>query len=528
MAASITYNGKTYDLATTSGMDAYKTAVGITSSTPTTVAGVTAPLGTTERTQQLLTAGNTLGTASSQVTGIPYTPVTYTPPVATSVPPPVKNIELPPTTATDTNDAYITSLITEAANARKALEDTYKKQIEDLNTKQTAAQTKIDEFTAKQESIVGPGGSVDQLTQPFRQQLETSERERLKVEENYFANQKLTNELDSLLTEGNTLIQQVKGVTGLAGIRNPRINQAIDAVNSRVGVISAVMAARSGQIAEAYRLIDRSLGAITADRQDRLGYYQTLMNFYENQKDTEGEKLISLEEDEKGFVKAQISLLENDLNQAQENVNYIKELMINPESADFMASAGVTLSDTPLMINAKLAAESRKREAEDFKNERIAEGYEYVPFPQGQDVVQFSVGGQTLSFKRPPATSEGGFTLGDTRYDAQGNVLATNPDGTEGTLEERQASALSNYANAFVKGATYDGTTVIGTDGYIDPRVWKDAIADAVNSGINRKAFIEQFGYLINTSDKKNKSGVIPVNEYGLTASELKIIKGEL
>src|SRR3990167_630990 len=453
MAAILTYQGKTYDLATTSGMDAYKTAVGITSSTPTTVAGVTAPLGTTERTQQLLNAGNTLGTASSQVTGIPYTPVTYTPPVATSVPPPVKNIELPPTTATDTNDAYITSLITEAANARKALEDTYKKQIEDLNTKQTAAQTKIDEFTAKQESIVGPGGSVDQLTQPFRQQLETSERERLKVEENYFANQKLTNELDSLLTEGNTLIQQVKGVTGLAGIRNPRINQAIDTVNARVGVISAVMSARSGQIAEAYRLIDRSMGAITADRQDRLNYYESLFNFYGGLSDKEGQGLVALNNDEKDYLSAQIDLLKNDLAQAQKNADYIKGLMVNPETAAFMASAGVTLNDTPAQINAKLAVQSKREELENFKNERVAEGYEYVPFPTaGQDLATFNVGGQTLSFKKPVATSEGGFTLGDTRYDAQGNVLATNPDGTKGTVEERQAAALADYAGAFVKG----------------------------------------------------------------------------
>src|SRR3990167_11351189 len=143
MAASITYNGQTYDLATTSGMDAYKAAVGITSSTPTTVAGVTAPLGTTERTQQLLTAGNTLGTASSIQTGIPYTPITYNvPPTETP------KVELPADTAINTNDAYFTSLATEAANARKALEDTYKKQIADIQTKQAEAQKKIDAFTA--------------------------------------------------------------------------------------------------------------------------------------------------------------------------------------------------------------------------------------------------------------------------------------------------------------------------------------------------------------------------------------------
>ena len=452
MAASITYNGQTYDLATPTGMSSYKAAIDaavkaqpanqqvITGNYTPPAPTATAPLGSSAYTQQLLTAGNTLGTASSVKTGIPYTPITYNvPPTETP------KVELPADTATNTNDAYFTSLATEAANARKALEDTYKKQIADIQTKQAEAQKKIDAFTAKQESIVGPGGSVDQLTQPFRQQLETSERERLKVEENYFANQKLTNELDSLLTEGNTLIQQVKGVTGLAGIRNPRINQAIDTVNARVGVISAVMSARSGQIAEAYRLIDRSMGAITADRQDRLNYYESLFNFYGGLSDKEGQKLVALNNDEKDYLSAQIGLLQNDLAQAQKNADYIKGLMVNPESAGFMASAGVTLNDTPAEVNAKLAAETTRREIDSFKNERVAEGYEYVPFPTaGQDVVQFAVGGQTLSFIEPPLKT------------------------TAGTYTERLNEAV-NEAIALA-GEELEGS--VGEDGYVDPGVY--------------------------------------------------------
>ena len=97
------------------------------------------------------------------------------------------------------------------------------------------------------------------------------------------------------------------------------------------------------------------------------------------------------------------------------------------------------------------------------------------------------------------------------------------------TFEERQASALANFGNVFVSGAIYDGIPIIGSDGYIDPRVWKSAIQDAISNKITRESFIEQFGYLINlNAEKKKETGKAPVNEYGLTATELKIIKGEL
>ncbi|KKR37234.1 MAG: Flavoprotein, HI0933 family, partial [Candidatus Yanofskybacteria bacterium GW2011_GWE1_40_10] len=45
----------------------------------------------------------------------------------------------------------------------------------------------------------------------------------------------------------------------------------------------------------------------------------------------------------------------------------------------------------------------------DFKNDLVAKGYTYVPFPRaGQDLSTYTVGGQTLSFKSPPEKVTGG------------------------------------------------------------------------------------------------------------------------
>ena len=193
---------------------------------------------------------------------------------------------------------------------------------------------------------------------PFRETLEAAERERLAINKNFQDNQILVDELGALLTEGNELIRQQKEITGLSAIRNPRIDKTISDVNARIGVIEAVMEARNGQINQAYKMIDRSINAINADKQDQLTYYSTLLDFYDNQKDDEGKKLVTLDTDKRTFLNAQIGLLENDLAQSQANAQNIKDLMTDPETASFMAKAGVTLNDTVEEINEKMARQS--------------------------------------------------------------------------------------------------------------------------------------------------------------------------
>ena len=282
---------------------------------------------------------------------------------------------LPQPTASQTNQTYTESLNSDVATKSKALDDAYKREIDNLNKQQADTQKQIDQYTKQQEGVLG---EVDKLTQPFRADLEKSERERLKVEENYFANQKLIGELETLLNEGNALIASQQNATGLSAIRNPRIAKTMSDIAARAGVIEAVLSARSGQIAEAYRLIDRSIEATTADRQDRLNYYQTLYNFYEGQKDVAGKKLVTLEADERRYLDAQIGKLENELASAQATADYLKQQMVSPETAYIYAQAGVTLNDSIPTINAKLAKftkdEQTRAEQQTNRDEAFAGG----------------------------------------------------------------------------------------------------------------------------------------------------------
>jgi hypothetical protein len=297
-----------------------------------------------------------------------FTPISPgTPPTATITP------DLPRPTATDTTSTYVTSLTADLDAKRKTVEDAYNKQLETIRTQQADYQKKIDEFKAKQTETLEQ--DIQPLLQPFQENMEKSERERLKVEENFFANQALTEELQTLLTQGNELIKQAQTRSGPLALMSRRTNQVMSDIAARAGVLEATLAARNNQIAQAYTLIDRSVEATVADRQDRLKYFSTLLDFYENQKDEAGNKLLDLDKEERAFVSAQIGLLEGDLANAQKTADYLKSLMIDPETAKFVSDAGVTLNDSIEIINRKMAEQTKRIEAQNQQKANREEAF---------------------------------------------------------------------------------------------------------------------------------------------------------
>ena len=79
---------------------------------------------------------------------------------------------------------------------------------------------------------------------------------------------------------------------------------------------------------------------------------------------------------------------------------------------------------------------------------------------------------------------------------------------------------VGQFAAAFTPGRTMaDGTPTVDDNGYITPKAFKEAAAEAVQYGISRKEFIEMFGGQIYT----DKNGV-PDASYGLTQVEKKLV----
>lgn len=291
--------------------------------------------------------------------------------------------------------SYISGLTAEEDKNRTKLEDI-------LNQQKAENDTRLNELKQKETVALG---NVKQLTTPFREDLEKTERERLSINKNFEENQKLVDELDSLLTEGNELIKQQSEVTGLASIRNPRIQQTMNDVAARAGVIEAVINARNGQIGQAYTMIDRSVAAISADRQDQISYYETVLNL--NRQD-----MISLDEDSKRIAGEQLNLAKNDLSRAQATTDYVKELLINPATAGLLGEAGVRLTDSVEQINSKLKEAEYNREVREMTNEVTLGGGSAVLNPSSVPADQLrsftDSRGQVHYYKVPKASTGGG------------------------------------------------------------------------------------------------------------------------
>jgi len=254
--------------------------------------------------------------------------------------------DLPDPQSLAINESLLNTSAQNLASASSAFEKTSQAELKRLKEEEVATDKTLGEFeTLQQENLIG---NIRERSQPFRQKLIENERQRLSVEANFAANQQLTSELGTLLTEGNDLIAQQKGVTGLASIRNPRIAKTIQDVQARAGVIQAVMAARNNQITMAERLIDNTVAAVNADRVDALNYYGALNDFYEK-------NIVSITKEKKAFVDAQIDLNNAEIESSRETADNIKEAMIDPDTAGAYAEAGITLNDTVEEINEKLA-----------------------------------------------------------------------------------------------------------------------------------------------------------------------------
>lgn len=294
--------------------------------------------------------------------------------------------QLPEPQAPKIQEDNLLSIQGQVASFRKSVEDQYKQKQDEFAKQVQDSQKKIDDISAKE---AGALGEAEKLSKPFREQLENAERERLFINKNFQDNQKLVDELDNLLTEGNNIIARKKAEPILSSVLQGQLNKTMEDVNARSSVIQATLAARNGQIGQAYNMIDRSVAAINADRKDQLDYYTTILNYYQNEKDSEGRKLLDLTKEERKYAEAQIGLLEKDMASAQERADKIKEAMIDPDTAQAYAQAGVKLNDTEEEISKKLSDYSYSQEVSGISNDMAQDGYKRVigTAPAGAEVV---------------------------------------------------------------------------------------------------------------------------------------------
>jgi hypothetical protein len=314
-----------------------------------------------------------------------------TSPIVTPVPAkslkPAPEVQLPTPQAPQDNLVYAETVKGAVDSARKTLDTT-------LANEKSTIDTQVDTLRKQQADTLA---KAKPLTEPFRAELENTERRKKFVDDNFEANQRLTNELDSLLTQQNALMAQAMGGAIMSNrARQIKVNRTQQEVSARVGVIEAVMNARNNQIAQAYTAIDRSIGNIASDRNDSLNYYNTLIEL-------DNQRILTLDNESRKITNEQISLVKGDLAKAEKTAEYVKELMLDPTTAQFMADAGVTLLDSVDEVKTKMAEQGKRQEIVDAKNRLVEAGYEIVAYPSDNSF-PVEVGGKTLYAKVRPGS----------------------------------------------------------------------------------------------------------------------------
>ena len=268
-----------------------------------------------------------------------------------------------------------------------------------LKTERDAALKRQDDLNKKQEKLVQDSNPENRATFQQEQrivqnQMDAAETASASLEEDFNKRRSVVNELETVLTQGNQLIEQARGAP-ISRYRNAGVAEAMQNVQARAGVLNAVISGLDGNLNAAHSIINNTRTAVAAQWTDQLNYNKTYMDLVSS-----GQLAKNKINDD--YASTQITLAERKLSQLEATAETINNLMIDPESAQFMADAGITLNDSVEEINAKMSEQTKVQERQDVMNELKMEGYEYVPFPgDREDVVSLEVGGKTLSFVAP-------------------------------------------------------------------------------------------------------------------------------
>lgn len=317
-------------------------------------------------------------------------------PVPASTLTPPDQVTLPDPEAPAMQQQFFGSLASEVQNARTAVEQSLKSRQEEVEKRLTDLKAQEKEILAKDEA----------LTSPFRAEIETAERERLHINENFEANQRLVGELEGLVAEANSRLPNELNRFASRSSIEAGYTRTLSDITARAGLIQSVIAARDGQIAQAYTMIDRTVSAIAADRKDQLAYYDLLLTLNR-------EKQISLDGEGKKIAEEERDLLKGDLARIEKTADMIREAMLDPNLAQTYAEAGVSLLDTPEEINQKLATYAYAKEVRDLSNDMALHGYASLAPgqtpPAGAHVVTItdSKGQAKRFYAKPAATGSG-------------------------------------------------------------------------------------------------------------------------
>ena len=369
-------------------------------------------------------------------------------------------------------EAQIGSLSEQIATMKTEMTDYWKTQeankqteIDDLNTK--IAELQKTQLAQIEKADPAQSQFYDQQTIILQNQLDAAELASTKLTEDFNKARSLTAELETLNSQANADIQAMKGVTGLAAIRTPRINQKINEWTGRASILSAALAGVQDNINLSYQYIDKAQADITDRRNEEITYYNALIGYYGSLEETEVAKLTSAQSDKKEAAQNQNYIKQTENDKTLKTTIRLPDEMINDPAR--VAGAGINLAtDNLFTISQKFADYDYSQEVVDKRNAMEIEGYTYLSSMTGitneNQITRITDSrGVERIYKNPPEKKTGTGTLDEGGY-PKGFWTAIKTSVTSLQKGEKWGTVYDRLKLQFPNISNEDIDTALGTE----------------------------------------------------------------
>lgn len=303
---------------------------------------------------------------------------------------------LPQPEADTIHDTFNESMMVALERERKRYQELLAEKEKETSKELESKRKEEKETVEKMDPTTRPTYTQEQrITQ---QQLDAAEYASGTLATDLQKRRSFVDEMESILTENNAILKREANVPLSSRVLSKRVSETLRENEARAGVLQATISALDGNMSQAHNIINNARNAVSADWNDRVNYYGTLLNLANRD-------ILRLSDENREYARMEMSLIKEDLDKLDNTVEYIKQLMINPQTARFMADAGIKMTDTIEEINEKLSKQALQEEREQMINDLTMRGYKYVVAPTSTaGLVPITIGGQTLYFRQPVDT----------------------------------------------------------------------------------------------------------------------------
>jgi len=218
----------------------------------------------------------------------------------------------------------------------------YQAQIAESTKRKEEAQKKIDDLEKQRETDVT--GRYEEISQPFRKQMEDAGNEEFQLKEKY---QKYSTLAQSLTTYAdmayNDLVAE-QNRPGLLSVSQGRQANIKEDYYSKIALTQAAMAGLSDDIAMGRTFIDRGINAVQADRNDELSYLNFVNDLINDKTADAKNELLTATQEEKDAIQNRINIIASEFERVETEKDKVKDYLL--DNSEIAIKAGVSLADS--------------------------------------------------------------------------------------------------------------------------------------------------------------------------------------